>query len=156
MPKDSLIDLVRVLILTRLNFCNSLYYGLPDFLLKKLQRIVNCACRLIFRLSLGTSEFMKQLHWLPVRKRFLFRILLMGHRLVHHPVPDYLNSLVSRKGKVTRSQYIYKFQTPTLKTDFGKRSFSFAVPHEWNRLPFEIKLLPKENAFRKKLETFLF
>ena len=63
-PKDSLIELVRVLILTRLDYCNSLYYGLPDFLLQRLQPIMNCACRLIFRLSPGTpnSDFIKQLH----------------------------------------------------------------------------------------------
>ena len=63
-PKDSLIDLVRVLILTRLDYCNSLYCGLPDLHLQRLQQILNWVCRLIFRLSPGTptSDFIKQLH----------------------------------------------------------------------------------------------
>ena len=84
---DVLIGLVCVTIISRPDYCKSLYYGLPAVLHGKLQRIMNCACRLIFRLSPGTpiSRFIKQLHWLPVQKRVLFNFLLFGHRLIHHP-----------------------------------------------------------------------
>ena len=157
---DVLIELVRVMIISRLDYCNSLYYGLLAVLHGKLQRIMNCACMLIFRLSTGTptSRLIKQLHWLPVQKRLQFKILLFGHRLIHHPqrVPVYLSSLVSRNDKITRNQYIYNLQILVTKTNFGKRSFSHAIPHEWNRLPFELKLIPDELTCRKKMETFLF
>ena len=43
-----LIELIRVLVLSRVDYCNSLYYGLPNFLLAKLQRIMNSAACLIF------------------------------------------------------------------------------------------------------------
>ena len=49
-----LIELVRVMITSRLDYGNSLHYGLPAVLYGKLQRIMNCACRLLFRLSPGT------------------------------------------------------------------------------------------------------
>ena len=45
------IELVRAMIISRLDNCNSIYYGLPAVPHLKLQRIMNCACRLIFRLS---------------------------------------------------------------------------------------------------------
>ena len=48
--RDDLIELVRVMIISRLDYCNSLYNGLPAVLHGKLQRMMNCACRLIFRL----------------------------------------------------------------------------------------------------------
>ena len=112
--RDVLIELVRIMIISRLHYCNSLYYGLPAVLHGKIQRIMNCACRLIFRLSPGTpiSRFIKQLHLLPVQKRVLFKILIFGHRLIHHPqrFPVYLSSLVSRNDKVARCQYIYNLQ----------------------------------------------
>ena len=117
--------------------------GCPTYSHQKLQRIMNCACRLIIRRSPGTpsSDFLKQLQRLPVQKPILFKIFLLGHRLVHHPQRiDCLNLLVCQNGRVLRSQYIYNFQTPPSKTAFGRRSFSFAVPQEWNRLPFGIKL----------------
>ena len=101
--------------------CNLFHYGLPAVLHGKLQRIMNCACRLIFRLSPGTptSRFIKQLHWLLVQKRVLFKILLFGHRLIHHPqrVPGYLSSLVSRNDKVTRCQYIFKYRSLRLTSE---------------------------------------
>ena len=80
--RDVLIELVRVMIISRLDYCNSLYYGLPAVLHGKLQQIINFACRLTFRLSLGktTSRFIKQLHWLPVQKRVCskFYFLVIG------------------------------------------------------------------------------
>ena len=39
--RKSLIELVRVMIVSRLNYCNSLYYGLPVNIIQKLQRIIN-------------------------------------------------------------------------------------------------------------------
>ena len=157
---DVLIELLRVMIISRLDYCNPLFYGLPAVLHGKLQWIMNCACRLIFRLSIGTptSRFIKQLHWLPVQKRVLFEILLCGHRLIHHPqrIPGYLSSLVSRNDIVKRCQYIYNHLISVTKTNFGKRSFSHAIWHEWNRLQFELKLISDELTYRKKLKTLLF
>ena len=114
---------------------------------------MNSACRLIFKLSPGspTANYIKELHWLPMKQRILYKILLFGHRLVHHP---YLGALVSRNDKVTRCQYAYNLKVPNVTTAFGRRSFSFAVPFEWNKLPFEIKLIPHELDYRKKLKPF--
>ena len=67
-----LIELFRVLVLSRVDYCNSLYYGLPNFLLARLQRIMNSAERLIFLLSPSpTSSYLNQLHWLPIRQRII-------------------------------------------------------------------------------------
>ena len=76
-----LIELVRVIIISRLYYWNLLYYGLPAVLHGMLQRIMNCASSLIFRLSPGTptSRFIKQLQWLPVQKsvcsKFCFLVI---------------------------------------------------------------------------------
>ena len=127
---DVLIELVRIMIISRLDYCNSFYYGLPALLHGKLQRIMNCACRLIFRLSPGTptSRFIKRLHWLPVQKHVLFKILLFGHGLIHHPqrVPGYLRSLVSRNDIVTRCQSIFttfKFRSLKLRKSLSAMQF---------------------------------
>ena len=156
--RKSLIELVRVMILLRLDYCKSLYYGLPVNIIQKLQRIMNSACRLIFRLSPGSpkANYIKELHWLPMKQRILYKIILFGDRLVHHPwkIPMYLGALVFRNDKVTRCQYAYNLKVPNVTTAFGRRSFSFAVPFEWNKLPFEMKLIPHELDYRKKTENF--
>ena len=67
--------LVRSLILSKLDYVNSLLYGMSEGLLDKLQRIQNNAARLVYRKKKfdHVTPLMKELHWLPVRQRIEFR-----------------------------------------------------------------------------------
>ena len=47
LPLDSLKRLVNALVVSHLDYCNSLLYGLPSNELAKLQRVQNTAARLI-------------------------------------------------------------------------------------------------------------
>ena len=111
-----------LLVLSRFDYCNSLYYGLPNFLFAKLLRIMNSAARLIFRLSPSTptSSYLKQLHWLPIKQRIVFKILLYAHRFIHQPgkLPLYLWELMKRNTIVTRSQYFYNLLVPKFRSNF--------------------------------------
>ena len=142
-----------------MDYRKSLYDGLPNFLLAKLQRIMNSAARLIFRLSPSTasSSYLKQLHWLPI-KRHVFKILLYAHRFIYQPgkLPLYLSELMKRNTMFTRSQYFYNSLFPKFRSNFGRRSFSHAVAVEWNKLSFDMKLIPSEVLFRRKLKIYLF
>ena len=51
LDQDCLITLVHSLIVSRVDYCNSLYLGLPNYLLKKLQSIMNKSARLIFSVA---------------------------------------------------------------------------------------------------------
>ena len=154
------IELIRVLVLSRVDYRNSLYYGLPNFLLAKLQGIMNSATRLIFRFSPSTptSTYLKQLHWLPNRQHIIFKIILYAHRFVHQSgkLLLYLSDLVKRNTMVTRSQCFYSLHVPKFCSNFGKQSFSHAVVVEWNKISLELKLIPSEIFFRQKLKTYLF
>ena len=106
-----------------------------------------------FRLSPGspTANYIKELHWLPMKQRVLYKILLFGHPLVHNPwkIPMYLGAIVFRKDKVTTCQYAYNLKVPNVTTAFGRRPFNFAVPFAGNKLPFEMKLTPHAFDYRK-------
>ena len=68
--------LVLAVITTRLVYCNSLLAGLPLSTLEPLQRVQNCAARLIF--NLGQRDHIKpalvKLHWLPIQARVQFKL----------------------------------------------------------------------------------
>jgi len=71
--------LVHAFISNRLDYCNSLLYGVSDSLLAKLQTVQNAAARVIT----GTRKFdhitpvLSDLHWLPVRQRISFKLAMM-------------------------------------------------------------------------------
>ena len=71
--------LVQALVLCYLDYCNSLFYNIPDSQLGKIQIIQNSAARLIT----GTKKYspitpvLQQLHWLPVKSRISFKLLLL-------------------------------------------------------------------------------
>ena len=50
--KDALKMLIHNHVISRLDYCNSIYYKLPNILLKKLQNIQNRAARLIKKIPL--------------------------------------------------------------------------------------------------------
>ena len=62
--RKSLLELFWVMILSRVDYCNSLYYVLPVYIIQKSQCIMNSACRLILKALLGspTANYIKQFH----------------------------------------------------------------------------------------------
>ena len=72
-------------IIPRPDYCNSLYYELPAYQLKKLQLVFNRAARLI----VGTAPreritpVLIDLHWLPIKARIMFKICVLTYRILH-------------------------------------------------------------------------
>ena len=65
---------------SRIDYCNSLYAGLPKTRLPSTQSVMNSAVRLIARLPRfsGISTHMTDvLHWLPVASRIRYKVLLL-------------------------------------------------------------------------------
>ena len=87
--------IIHTLVMSRLDFGNTLFYGLPETQLRKLQMIQNSAARLITgtRRRYHITPVLFSLHWLPVRQRIDFKLLLLVFRAVHHLCPVYLSSL---------------------------------------------------------------
>ena len=160
LERTILIELIRMQVISRLDYCNILYVSLPTKLISKLQRVVNVAARCIFCLHAGTptSAYIRQLHWLPIKQRCLFKLLLFVHRAIHKPSdsPLYLQELLKRNTPVTRMNYAYNLEVPKTRSAYGRRSFRYIGPTEWNKLPASLKSIPTELCFRKALKTYLF
>ena len=97
LSQQSTETLVHAFITSRLDYCNGLLYGLPDCLLNKLQRVQNACPRLIFKEQkfCGVTPLIYELHWLPIRYRIEFKILLISFKILNFLAPSYLSSLIS-------------------------------------------------------------
>ena len=65
---DTTKTLVHAYVTSRLDYCNSLLYGIPKELTNKLQRVQNTAARLVTRTRKydHITPVLKDLHWLPI------------------------------------------------------------------------------------------
>ena len=153
--------LVHAFVSSKLDHCNSLLYGLPNCLIKKLQHVQNAAARLITlsRKHEHITPILLNLHWLPVNYRIIFKILLITYKALNDLAPTYVRDLLTpyTPPRQLRSSSKDLLSIPhfNLKT-YGARSFSVAAPTLWNTLPSDIKNSSSVSLFKHKLKTFLF
>ena len=69
LDEETMKIMVQALVLSKLDYGNSLLMGMTDYNLDMLQKIQNMACRIIFKLRTydHVSDHLGQLHWLKVR-----------------------------------------------------------------------------------------
>ncbi|KAK3530982.1 hypothetical protein QTP70_007794 [Hemibagrus guttatus] len=89
--------LVQSLVISRLDYCNSLLAGLPLNAIRPLQMIKNAAAQLVFNLPKfsHTTPLLPSLHWLPVAAHIRFKTLMLTYKAKNGPSPSYLKALVT-------------------------------------------------------------
>lgn len=153
--------LANSLISSRLDYCNSLYYNLPDSSITRLQRIQNSLARVVLPSTKRHDHItpaLRKLHWLPVKQRITFKIATLTFKTLHHGQPTYLSNLITRHNPVRslRSSSQSLLRVPVIKSEIGRRSFSFAAPTVWNSLPPSLRTTTSLSSFRSSLKTHLF
>ena len=161
---DTTKALVHTFVTSRVDYCNSLLYSLPASHLNKVQRVLNAAARLVFRAPryCRITPLLYELHWLPVRQRISFKILLFVFKAIHGFAPTYLRELVSIKRlgnyNLRSSSDGLLLATPTYRSrvTLGDRSFQVAAPALWNVSPHGIRSITDLGIFKCHLKKHLF
>ena len=157
---DATKTLIQANVTSRLDYANSLLYGLPQSTLNQMQRVQNTAARLVSRCRRydHISPVLKDLHWLPIHKRINYKILLHTYHCLNGQAPDYLSDLLQKAPERNRrAAYNGKLIIPRSRlSTYGDRSFSVAAPKLWNDLPIHIKTAKTVQSFKTQLKSHLF
>ena len=162
-PTATFQSLVVALVLSRLDYGNSVLIGLPIHLLRRLQSVQNTAARLIYRLRRfdHVTDALVSLHWLRVQERVVYKIAVLTFKVLHGIAPAYLGPIVrvtDLPGRQSlRSASTNRLVVPPFKlSTFGTRAFPVAGPRVWNSLPADVTSAPSLSTFRQRLKTYLF
>jgi hypothetical protein len=150
---EDLKTIVQSLVVSKLDYCNSLLYGVAEYEISRLQRLQNSCARLIFgkKKNESVSALLFDLHWLPVKQRIYFKILLFVFKFFRNKTPIYISQCLHISDFAT-----YTLQIPRTKTPYGDRAFENCAPRLWNALPISIKCIETIESFKKHLKHHLF
>ena len=154
---------VTAFVTSRLDYCNAFLAGLPQSTIAPLQRVQNAAVRLVsgLRPRDHVTSFLRELHWLPIRYRIIYKLCLTMHNAhvgrspryiidAHSPIADMPN-----RGRL-RSSASIKYELPALRLKRGERAFSYSGPAYWNSLPSELTSIRDTQTFKSRLKTHIF
>ena len=145
---------------SRLDYCNSLLYGTSKANIGRLQRVQSDLARVVLQAAWNASSkpLLKQLHWLPVQQRIIFKIALVTFNVQIFEQPSYLHSLPDNyipSGNLwSEGQHLLRI--PFRKSAAARRSFCFASSTIWNSLKSSTRDATSIGTFKTRLKTELF
>ena len=119
----------------------------------------NAAAKLIKRARKfdHVTPLLKQLHWLPIKDRIAFKIMCLTFKALHNRTPSYLVDIhhLYHPTRSLRSSHHQLLTVPRMnRKNAGERSFAYAAPSLWNKLPLELRMIDNYSCFKSKLKTF--
>jgi hypothetical protein len=153
--------LICAFVSSKLDFQNSLLYGLPKCLIRRLKMIQHNAARIVTQSPKAShiTPILSSLHWLPIEFRIEYKIIILTFKALHGMAPVYLKELLKpyspvRSLRSSDTNLLQENDPRTVK--YGERAFMNCAPKLWNAMPKEMRLCSEIEAFKKDLKTYLF
>ncbi len=138
-------------------------YGLPNYLITKLQYVQNSAARLLTSTHNydHITPVLIQLHWCPVKFGIDFKILLLNFKALHNKAPVYICNLITVYEspcnlRSLAHDNLLLVKPKTRFVSYSDRAFCKAVPKLWNILPRDVRHSKSIISFKCSLKTHLF
>ena len=132
-------------VISRLDYGSAVLVGLPVYVVRYLQLVLNAAARLIYnmRSAAHITDMLISLHWLRTSQQIEYKVAVLMYKVLHGSAPRYLGPLVPVADLQGR-QTLHSAGTNCLVvpsdrlSTVGSRAFSVAAPRFWNALPAEM------------------
>ena len=134
---------VNAIFTSRRDYCNFLLAGLTVQDFTHLQRLQNAAARCVLMRprDFSATDMLCELHWLPVRKRVHYKLLLLTYTTFNGSAPEYLANQLHDyfPTRAFRSVEQNLLSVKKTRIQIGDSSFIVAASVLWNALPCQIK-----------------
>ena len=153
---------VHAFVSSHVDYCNAVLFGISEVTLARHQRVLNSAARVVTLVTRSDhiTPVLMQLHWLPIRYRIQFKILLLVFKAINRWAPQYLVEMVkprTTRSRVLRTDKHLVLEVPRTRCKtFGDRAFASSGPRLWNQLPGNIRAADTTTQFKGLLKQHLF
>ena len=162
LDQESLQTVTHALVISRIDYCNALYMGLPLKSIQKLQLAQNAAARAVLGAPRRAhiTPLLCELHWLPVCFWVQFKVLVITFKALHGMGPGYLKDRLVPIRSTCPTQACKEGMLRTRSTkEFHlvgswRRAFSAVAPALWNILLPKVRQAPSLLDFRRQLKTW--
>ena len=153
--------MTHAFVLSRLDYCNALYTGLPKKSIERLQVIQNAAARILTNTKKRDHipPALASLHWIPVKFRIDFKVLLLVFKALNGLAPPYLSDCLDKyvPGRPLRSHGAGLLTEIKINgKKHGEAAFASYAPKMWNLLPSKIRLATSVDVFKTLLKTHFY
>ena len=161
LSENSLKTIASSYILSRLDYCNSLYVNITNENIQKLQKAQNYAARVIFKKCTycHATPLLIELHWLPVKARIEYKLAVLTFKCLNDLAPIYLVQLIEKYSPpraLRSSNCNLLIEKKCNYKTLGERSFAVSAPRLWNSLPIQLRMAQSLENFKILMKTHLF
>lgn len=148
--------LANSLVLSHLNFATSIFAGISNSLIARLQRIIIAAVRVAHGKKGKDAACLRELGFLSAPQIIDLRVASVVYSAVKSPESSIAPLLQDApKPRVLRSSQEDFLAVPRTRTSTGTRAFSVYAPRLWNTIPRSIRQAETLNSFATQYKTFL-
>ena len=151
--------LVQALVLSKVDYCNSLLLGSSPYMLQKLQKIQNMGAQVINhkRKYDHISKDIQELHWLKIPEWIQYKVAVPTFECVSSDAPTYLNLVNTTHNHILHSTTnTYLPLSMSRLSQIHKSSCSIMAGRIWNDLLSNLRYTTSINIFKTGLKTVLF
>ena len=108
-----------------------------------------------------SAQLLRDLHWLPLESRIVFKLLLLIYKGINGLLPSYLAEFLipyvpSRPNMRSASRFLIVTPRTKRRPTLGDKAFAAVAPRLWNSLPIHIRHCSSTTSFKRALKTHLF
>jgi len=160
LPRESVLTLISSLVMSKLDYCNVAFSGLPHCELDRLQSVAH--------LAVGAQHYehitplLADLHWLRIPQRIQYKLCVLVFNCVHGSAPGYLHEVIipvandEPRRRLRSASSADLTILATRRSSLGDSAFAVAGPHVWNTLPDAVRQCSSPDSFKRSLKTHLY